>query len=1606
MALEIMYGRDPYAGWNRGEATASTVGQNTKATPSGPAAFHAHLRNSTTDSHSGSSWTTRQESFHRSAAHGTTAAAMSAPQYDANEQVPWSLDFSAKGTVSHEKLTVHVRRANLLHDDKVTDIPFLSKFGAKGSLAVWKADPTSKSVSASARRSERRTNSFNYRPELTACEDSPSVATLLLFPDDAEAYHRDLRLVQYDYAFDVSDDSCVDALTISVGASHPMLNGGHMVTTMLESIYLYGSLTARAGALFDPCEYGRKRNILLHLPAVDFTFGVQNIFIPPESMSYSDDGQARCIPEMEGGRMTARLLGGTGDDEERDGDDDSSAVKPVKEGIKFLADFGIGSFTLTNETDVKEFPELDIFEGAKLRSLVSGAMSGSAGAHLRPQKLSSKVSSTGPNIFNPLEAYEVEFSGSNISLRMKEMTASLGHRRLIIPTETTLSIKVVESVVDMSAEGQTKCEVGWDFQGLSPVLQVTSIGEKPEEADPEMREQASLLIPPLRQGRLTLNVSSVGGISITKAATSRDDREGLYDWKFFNALVSPDTDSAARIMDVLHDKRSMNRILDVSKLINKDIHRLMKYTLDQVWRAKEIFDQEGVSDPKHAIPANSMSRLLSLFLTGSDDRVDEILPVVNRVVAGEGLDVVKVKDLLRLHVEAYDDWAPELDRAVRWAALMFSAPSVSPPYIENECYPLCELRHHRSRFCNIPSAKELYEQIHDKPHVPLDPRFSNLVSQIAPYLSFHQIEYILHARSARNWQAQDLRRIRYVYAIKRKVLQIAESYGGLSFLPQSFLVSVFLGEATRSSLRVPPKKGGTKSRTRSSRFTVSSNVSPQRTRKISTLSKLRKQRASLHDDGIEHGSSCIYNEEGDFGTPAGRLVASRRNLSSSSPSTNSGVPGLVGDPGNTVGERDKALDPYELGDALLGPQDVAILLQAGLASAMKSSTVVQLNQRMLLDLMASQPSSFASAVLAEIGTPGGQGSCRALTSALMALLDLDQNSFKPVHRLDMHALLEEWLPGLKVPKRDDYMAGGRWARQSYYDAVYAVASSILDDAECYMALKSHLQHVRCHKETDPLPLPREELVEENSDPESDKKLKLAIELAKQKIAEADDVGKKVARRLKEDEYRAKRESDYKRAIQLYRESFDACAQVLALDKLAFHSSWFAEYYKRNYDALMILSMFENVRDDVDEVRYWLNAVKRGAQEIQDEEEVKRDFWGNRIDHEKMFLEPQRFKEQEIVDAIIDTMIFDPKDRKILKDDPLVSLLIPNPPGNYNISVVTAMGVITEGKKGLELQAALDRLREKRGVRTFRADTGTARSFEYNASKIQDAIDSAVRWGRPYGLIGYSQGCANSLLAESQLLSGSPSQQAKLVNEKSGLVCRQLLFSAANGSIHGSASDIKVQKLIVMCEEFFKYQQGYSSRALASTVLDVLTGAMDSSAFHKIIGGAESFLPDGCRAFWRECQQLAHVPTCVLRGVMEPHTTPECLQMLGNILTKQSGSALHDSQVHVYDAVGYPIYHHNRNGRLLKKCAVGDGAIQRTHHWSPLSTEVEMLRTCKDIENASFDCAKDRHIFPWLDVNVRFGFVKYATKEDDPRDWEDVKKQASGIHPSKLTESKK
>jgi hypothetical protein len=90
------------------------------------------------------------------------------------------------------------------------------------------------------------------------------------------------------------------------------------------------------------------------------------------------------------------------------------------------------------------------------------------------------------------------------------------------------------------------------------------------------------------------------------------------------------------------------------------------------------------------------------------------------------------------------------------------------------------------------------------------------------------------------------------------------------------------------------------------------------------------------------------------------------------------------------------------------------------------------------------------------------------------------------------------------------------------------------------------------------------------------------------------------------------------------------------------------------------------------------------------------------------------------------------------------------------------------------------------------------------------------------------------------IAGTPDQQSVITSPDCGLVCRQLLFSAANGSVHGPAAEAKCHQLITMCEDFFKYQQGYFSRAFISSMLEVLNDILDSSAFQKFLGGAKRY----------------------------------------------------------------------------------------------------------------------------------------------------------------------
>jgi hypothetical protein len=372
---------------------------------------------------------------------------------------------------------------------------------------------------------------------------------------------------------------------------------------------------------------------------------------------------------------------------------------------------------------------------------------------------------------------------------------------------------------------------------------------------------------------------------------------------------------------------------------------------------------------------------------------------------------------------------------------------------------------------------------------------------------------------------------------------------------------------------------------------------------------------------------------------------------------------------------------------------------------------------------------------------------------------------------------------------------------------------------------------------------------------------------------------------------------------------------------------------------MVLSVLRNYQEDIDQVRNWLH-LHSGKSEFDNE--------------------------QALLETIINTLYYFEHEKRLLLEDPLVRLCIDPKPDKYNFTIISCMGVITEGAKGRELEETYHRLKQKCGIEVIRADTGNVHILKYNGLRIEEAIRNAQT---PYGIVGYSQGCTNALMAESMLRGGTPEQQALL----DGLRCRNFLFSAKNGSAHGSCSNIKYLRTMEESEDFLKHFQIYFSTSIMDTFLTVLYQVLASPYVVQILGSVESLSHEGVIQLARDGQFLGHVPSSTVRGVVTPESLPEALEFLSNTITKQVKGALHDTQVTLVSAVGYPNRIISPYTALLRNCDMGS-LPQTCHHWSPLRRETEMLATPRDKQLAIYDLPKDRHIFPWIEVNARFGII--------------------------------
>jgi len=129
---------------------------------------------------------------------------------------------------------------------------------------------------------------------------------------------------------------------------------------------------------------------------------------------------------------------------------------------------------------------------------------------------------------------------------------------------------------------------------------------------------------------------------------------------------------------------------------------------------------------------------------------------------------------------------------------------------------------------------------------------------------------------------------------------------------------------------------------------------------------------------------------------------------------------------------------------------------------------------------------------------------------------------------DLSLIFSQWL-GLDIPRREDYMAGGRWARESFYQSITRTAEYILEKSGPYLARKSYLQ------------VERHSLLSEQ---QSKAFVPLAdvIKKAQLAIANADKLGFSCS-------FYPKKSGPHVRSRKAYQRAFEACASLLKKDPL-------------------------------------------------------------------------------------------------------------------------------------------------------------------------------------------------------------------------------------------------------------------------------------------------------------------------------------------------------------------------------------------------------------------------------------------------------------------------
>ena len=611
----------------------------------------------------------------------------------------------------------------------------------------------------------------------------------------------------------------------------------------------------------------------------------------------------------------------------------------------------------------------------------------------------------------------------------------------------------------------------------------------------------------------------------------------------------------------------------------------------------------------------------------------------------------------------------------------------------------------------------------------------------------------------------------------------------------------------------------------------------------------------------------------------------------------------------------------------LAPVDLARLISAGISSRYHG-LFVQLNQAKLWEILQKRDSTYVTAVFYEIG----QHNVRTLAAMLMSFLAQDQSML--THPVDRVACLSEMLH-IPLPKTEDFAPWNRQGTQSYMDAIFKAADIIQKSNQPYNAALLRMQTYRY--EMPDLPVneisPRAKLpvVTESSD------FSVIYKQFVEKVIDTDQAASVILK----DYLSQPSEALYQKAQQLYLDLIGVAKRLIESRKDSFELPEFKTFWNRLYEALRIASVEEDLKFDHDEVRGWFGCrLQMNDAQIQDLSRV------------------------ELIRHVIGLIYAYPEDQACLSADPLVWFVPRVAHQPMDLSVITAMGVITNGRAGHELESVFDRLERDFQIHLVRSDTGLVKSLDYNARQICSVIE---QMSGPYVMIGYSQGCANMMRAESLLFAGTPKMRSSLDN----LVSRHFLCSAFNGSVHAVCGVEKYRTALIEGENILKNISIHYSKYLTALTLKVLQRTLDAPTFNMSMSSFESLSHHGLQQLSRDAQYKPGIPILETQGHTVSHI-PEALLMMTSHFYKQSNTP-NDSQVGVDCAHGYTVYNHNRSVDVLLDASVSSKTLN-IHHWSPLKEEIQLVQTQLDYEQYVYRGPKSMFVLPWIESLIMLGFV--------------------------------